>query len=217
MVRREGTRRGARGDGVQHGGFYFDEVCGPAPLTNRAYNLTAPLQVGAGALIRPQVRLAVTVAKVVVGDAGPLVTKVVQRLGEPRPLGNLHRELAALGAHNLAGDAHPVTEVQISESREILSNRLEGEELNLARRVAHRRKGQLALGPHQHDAAGHLNDHPRFLAVGEVGVGGLEGLREGVVIETIRRTHGVLSSDSVRAQFEVRGALTTVQRAQRAW
>ena len=158
-----------------------------------------------------------TVAKVVVGNPGPLVTKVVQRLGEPLPLGDLDREFAALGAHDLTGDTHPVTEVQIGESREVGGYRFEGEELNFTRGVAHRRKGQLALGTHQHDAAGDLNDRPRLLAVGEVGVGGLQGLGESVVIETVRRTHRVPSNDSVRAQFEVRGALTTVQRAPRAW
>ena len=85
--------------------------------------------------------------------------------------------------------ADPVAQVQLRELLEVVRDAVQAEELDLARRIAHRRKGELALAAHQHEAPGHAPDLAGLLAVTQVGERLLQRRRVGVVGELIRRGH----------------------------
>ena len=62
-----------------------------------------------------QVNIALTVARLTVGQTVELLGQGQQALGEQRQLGDAHRNLAHLGAENLALDADDVTDVELFE------------------------------------------------------------------------------------------------------
>ncbi len=96
-----------------------------------------------------------------------LSPKLCARLGEALEVGDLDRQLAALGSHDLARRADPVAQVQLRELLEVRGHAVEREELDLAARVAHRGEGELALTAQQHHPARDADDLTRLLAVTE--------------------------------------------------
>jgi hypothetical protein len=163
----EGPRRGAPGNRVQQRRLDLDEAEIPQTPAHVAHHIAPQLQDLAAALVGPQVDLALAVPRLGVRDPAPLVAEVATRLRQEHPLGHLDRQLAPLGAHDLAPGPHPVAEVQPRELVEACCPVLRREQLNGARVVAQLGEGELALGPRQHDAAGHRHRGAGLLAGGE--------------------------------------------------
>ena len=130
VVRDERARRGPAGDRVQQRRLHLDETLLPQPLAHAAHHVAAQLQDRPAALVRPQVDVALAVAHLGVGHPAPLVAEVAPRLGQQLPLGHLHRELAALGAHDLARGPDPVAQVERGELVEARGQRRPGEQLD---------------------------------------------------------------------------------------
>ena len=85
VVRGEGPRVRARRDRVQDRRLDLHEVLRPAALAHGAHDVVAPLQGRARHRIGPEVGLAVAIAQVEIGDAGPLVAEVALRPSPASP------------------------------------------------------------------------------------------------------------------------------------
>ena len=160
-----GLAVGPAGDRVQHRRLDLDEAAVLEPSTQQADHPAAQPQDLAGPLVGPQVDLALAEAGLDVGDALPLVAEGPAGLGQEHPLADLHRQLALAGAHHRPASPRPSRRATASRSRRSRSvDLLEGEELDLARRVAQRGEGEPALGAHEHHPPGHRHDVVGLLA-----------------------------------------------------
>ena len=189
VVGLEGTSVRTRRDRIEYRGLDLDEPLRPTAFAHRARDLAATLQRGTCRRIGPEIGFAVSVAKVVVRDAGPLVAEVVLGRGEGLPRVDLHREFATLGSNDLAAHPDPVAQVQFRELLELVGHAREREQLDLTARVTHRGEGEFALATKEHQPAGDVHAVARLLAVGEMVVGRLQRRGVGVVRERIWQCH----------------------------
>ncbi len=175
VMRDERTRQRAAGDGMEDRCLDLDEAALLQPAPREADDAAAREEDVARLGVRPQIDVTLPVAGLDIGDAVPLVAEAAAGLGQQIPRAHLHRQLAALGRHDLTGGADPVAERELVEGVELGGDRRQREQLDLrTAAVAQRCEGQLALRPVQHDAPGHRDGHAGLLAWCQLAVAGTQ-------------------------------------------
>ena len=97
---------------VKHRGLHLDVAAVRESAAEAGDGGVAHLEHAAGLLVHDEVRVALAVAGVGVGDSVPLVGEGTDRLGEQFARRDLHREFPLAGGHDGAAHPHPVAEVQ---------------------------------------------------------------------------------------------------------
>ena len=111
----EGAGRGTNLERSQNGGVNLQKALLIQIRADLLHDLTA-LDEGVLDLgVNDQVNIALAVARLTVGQTVELLGQGQQALGEQCQLGDAHRNLAHLGAENLALDADDVTDVELFE------------------------------------------------------------------------------------------------------
>jgi hypothetical protein len=137
VVRLEGLRRCAAIDGMQHRRLDLHEALVLHEAADTRDDLRALLETQLRILVGQDIKMALAVAQLDVGETVPFFGHRQQRLGQHGDLVGVDREFAALGAPDLTGHADDVTEI---DQRQQVSRRfgcrvLVAEDLNLARGV----------------------------------------------------------------------------------
>jgi len=142
---------------VQRRGLDLEEVPLVQVAADEGRDPCAHLEGAPHVHVDGHVEVALAVALVDVGEAGPLVGQRAQRLGEHRHLPRVHRELALVRALHATARAHKVAAVgEVEEGLEAVAQPLLLEvQLHRAGAVLHREEGQLAEDAPRHDATAH--------------------------------------------------------------
>ena len=171
----EGAGVGATGFGLQHGGFDLQEAALIEPAAHRAHDPGTATEGFAGVRRNDQIEVALAVALLHIRQAMPFVGQGLERLAEHRPVHDLHRELAPVGALEAAPHADPVTCIhqggELGEHLGVVGvGRLKGGllevELDRAALIGEGEEGQLAHHPPRHHPAGHSHIGFALLAIG---------------------------------------------------
>ena len=167
-----GERPGQRpaGDGMQQRGLDLDEAAVLEEPAGLRHDAAAGLEHPHAVVVGPQVRVALAVAEVGVGDALPLVAEAPAGLGEQLPLLHAHRQLAPAGPDDLAGGDDPVSEVERGEVLVVVTVLGGGHQLDRPARITQRCERPSTHVAQQHDPARHGDGNAAVGAVGQVGV-----------------------------------------------
>ena len=133
----EGLRRCAAIDRMQHRGFNFHETFVFHEAADAGDDLRALLEAELRILVGQDIKMALAVAQLDVGETMPFFRHRQQRFGQHGDLMGVDREFAALGAPDLTGHADDVTEIDQRQqvARRFRCRVLVAEDLNLARSV----------------------------------------------------------------------------------
>ena len=107
----EGTCGGSAGDGLEHGGFDFEEAAVLEVAADFSDHAAAEDEDLAAALIGHEVEVALAVFDFAVGDAVPFIWHGSEGFGEDGEFGDLDGRFAGFGDERFAGDADPVADV----------------------------------------------------------------------------------------------------------
>ena len=176
-VRGEGAGRGAAVHDLQHGRLDLDV----RPVVERAAQAAHDGRALAGDAARvgvdDEVDVALADPGLRVGEAGVLVGQRAQRLARQLPRRREHRQLAALAADDLAGDADVVAQVGVGlpGGEPVGADAVEADHhLQLVVAVLQRGEAELAALAAEHHAAGHRDDLAGGVVDRQVGVGGAD-------------------------------------------
>jgi len=111
VVRDKGSGRRAAGDGVEHRGLDLHIAAVVEELAQVLDELAADLKVAAHLGVDDQIDVALTVARLAVGQAMEFFRQRQKRLGQQRDLLRAHAHFTALRAEHLAVDADDVADV----------------------------------------------------------------------------------------------------------
>ena len=171
-VGNERLSRSAALDGLQDGGLDLHVAVGLHKATEGGENLRTLTEGLANVVVGDQVDIAPAIAGLFVGKTVELLGQRTNGLGKQGRALRGNGKLAALGAHDHAGHAQDVAQV---EGLERIPGSLvhvvdAAEQLNLGSRIAHDDEHDLALTALGDHAAGDLHDVLGVLAIGKLGV-----------------------------------------------
>ena len=171
-VGNERLGRGTTLDGLQDGGLDLHVAVGLHKATEGGENLRTLTEGLANVVVGDQVDIALTIAGLLVGKTVELLGQRTNGLGKQGRALRGNGKLAALGAHDHAGHAQDIAQV---EGLERIPGSLvhvvdAAEQLNLGSRIAHDDEHDLALTALGDHAAGDLHDVLGVLAIGKLGV-----------------------------------------------
>ncbi|MNS62151.1 hypothetical protein D3C72_952010 [compost metagenome] len=197
VVRDERLGRGAARDRVQHRRFHFHEAGVGHMAAQRRDRVGAGAEGVARFRRHDQVDIALAVLHFLVGQAVELVRQRAQRLGQQAQLAHLHRQLALVGAEQLAAGADDVAQVPVLERGVDLFADLVARdvELDLAAAVLHGGEAGLAHHALEHHAAGDRDFDRAGFERGLVGLAILRVQRGGLVggTEIVGEGHALLA------------------------
>jgi len=181
VVCHEWACRRAAGNRLKHRRLNLEVTSPLHEPADRRDDLEASLEDVTHLGIRNEVHVALTVARLGVGEPMILLGQRPKRLRQQGDLAGLHRELAPAASQHDARGADPVAEVEVFGGREtpVTQDVQATEQLQLTSSVAKNQKSELALIALRHEASCDRNDVSRLGSRLEVGValGKLTGAR----------------------------------------
>ena len=171
-MRDERLSRSAALDGLQDGGLDLHVAVGLHKATEGGENLRTLTERLANVVVGDQVNIALAIAGLLIGKTVELLGQRTNGLGKQGRALRGNGKLAALGAHNHAGHAQDVAQV---EGLERIPGSLvhvvdAAEQLNLGSRIAYDDEHDLALTALGDHTAADLHDVLGVLAIGKLGV-----------------------------------------------
>ena len=183
VVRDERARRGAAGNGVQHGRLHFHIAHVVQIFPHELDELRAHLKRAAHLGVHNEVYIALAEAQLGVAQAVELFRQRQQAFGKQRHLGGMHADLAHFGAEQIALYANDVANVKLFEIGIGLVAHIVAAHINLNITLVVAQVGKACLAHYTlgHHAAGHAHRFAKLALrhVGEPGFrrGGIIGLR----------------------------------------
>ena len=175
-MRDERLGRGTSLDGLQNRGLNFHEAVSFHVATEGRDDSGTLAEGLAHVLVHDQVDIALTITGLLVGKAVELLGQRTNGLGKKREATRRHGELATLSANHNALDAHDIAQVELAQALPVILVHIidTTEELDIARRVAQHDEHNLALAALGNNTATDLHDVGCVLAIGKVGILGLD-------------------------------------------
>ena len=187
VMRLEGACGGPTGDALKHRGFDFEVAAGVEEVADRSDHLRTRDEDRGAFLVRHEVEVALAVFQFAVSDAVPLVGHRAEGFGKDGEFFDFNRRFAGAGHEGFAFDAEPVATVEAVKDRELVFGELlDGDEaLDISEHIGDVEEAGLAHVAQTGNAAGDFHLHAFFKSGAQIGggVGGFEGLTEGVDAE----------------------------------